>query len=116
MRNSLDMSGLCKLLKPFTHGAFGNPKDFRLLHSVLFGKVRRKHLKKTKEPPEWMALLVLLYKDYSLSLAFGNRIALTDDLVIIEATDTSALPTKSRTSRGPRYIYSLSQFVDNMRR
>ena len=40
---------------------------------------------------------------------------MTDDLVIIEATDTSALPTKSRTSRGPRDIYSLSQFVDNIR-
>ena len=71
-----------------------------------------------------MALLVLLYKELLLvgpvsaehALAFGNRIALTDDFVIIEATDTSALPTKSRTSRGPRYIYSLSQFVDNMRR
>ena len=39
------------------------------------------------------SFVVLLSKDYSLSLAFGNRIALTDDLVIIEATDTSALPT-----------------------
>ena len=62
------------------------------------------------------SFVVLLSKDYSSLLAFGNRIALTDDLVIIEATDTSALPTKSRTSRGPRYIYSLSQFVDNIRR
>ena len=50
------------------------------------------------------------------TFAFGNRIALTDDLVIIEATDTSALPTKSRTSRGPRYIYSLSQLVESIRR
>ena len=43
MCNSLDMSGFCKLLKPFTHGASGNPKDFRLLHGVLLGEVRRKH-------------------------------------------------------------------------
>ena len=59
-----------------------------------------------KEPHGCAALLHILARacsllDYSLSLAFGNRIALTDDFVIIEATDTSALPTKSRTSRGP---------------
>lgn len=44
MRNSLDMSGFCKLLKPFTHGASSNPKDLSLLHGVLLGEVRRKHL------------------------------------------------------------------------
>ena len=38
MRNSLDMSGFCKLLKPFTHSAFGNPKDFVLLRGVLLGE------------------------------------------------------------------------------
>lgn len=38
MRNSLDMSGFCKVLKPFTHGAFCNPKDFVLLHGVLLGE------------------------------------------------------------------------------
>ena len=44
MRNSLNMCGFRKLLKPFTHGALGDPKDFRALNRVLFGEVRGKHL------------------------------------------------------------------------
>ena len=36
------------------------------------------------------------------NLAFDKRIALTADPVSIRATAVSALPTKSRTSRGPR--------------
>ena len=35
-------------------------------------------------------------------LAFGNRIALTADLVSSRATDASALPTHSRSSWGPQ--------------
>ena len=38
----------------------------------------------------------------TFALAFGNRIALTNDPVVVRATDASALPTHSRSSWGPR--------------
>ena len=74
---------------------------------------------KRKAPRKKRRAFSLFYpigKGLLFILAFGNRIALTDDFVIIEATDTSALPTHSQSSWGPHTNYSLSQFVDNMRR
>ena len=44
-------------------------------------------------------------------LAFGNRIAMTADLVSSRATDASALPTYSRSSWGPHCIHT---FFENM--
>ena len=38
----------------------------------------------------------------TFALAFGKPVALTNDLVVVEATAASALPTRSRSSRGPR--------------
>ena len=45
------------------------------------------------------------YIEWFLTFAFGNRIALTVDSVNIRATCTSALPTRSRSSRGPLMSY-----------
>ena len=41
----------------------------------------------------------------TFAVAFGNRIALTNDPVVVRATDTSALPTHSRSSWGPRKVH-----------
>ena len=38
----------------------------------------------------------------TFALAFGKPVALTNDLVVVEATAASALPTRSRSSWGPR--------------
>ena len=38
----------------------------------------------------------------TFALAFGKPVALTNDLVVVEATAASALPTHSRSSWGPR--------------
>ena len=41
------------------------------------------------------------YKNQQLALAFGNRIALTNDHVVVRATDASALPKNHRFSGAP---------------
>ena len=38
----------------------------------------------------------------TFAVAFGKPVALTNDLVVVAATAASALPTRSRSSRGPR--------------
>ena len=43
-----------------------------------------------------------------VNFAFGNKVALTADPVSIGATYASALPTRSRTSWGPRFCPLLS--------
>ena len=45
------------------------------------------------------------FKQKYAALAFGNIVALTVDSVNIRATCTSALPTRSRSSRGPLMSY-----------
>ena len=37
-----------------------------------------------------------------VALAFGNRVAKADDVVVIKATDASAYPTTAKPCRGPR--------------
>ena len=44
-------------------------------------------------------------------LAFGNRIALTADLVSSRATDASALPTHSRSSWGPHNVHVMYKLI-----
>ena len=47
----------------------------------------------------------IYFKQKYASLAFGNIVALTVDSVNIRATCASALPTRSRSSRGPLISY-----------
>ena len=42
----------------------------------------------------------------TFALAFGKPVALTNDLVVVEATAASALPTHSRISWGPRKAHA----------
>ena len=51
-----------------------------------------------------MSISFFLKQKYA-SLAFGNIVALTVDFVNIRATCASALPTRSRSSRGPLMSY-----------
>ena len=48
---------------------------------------------------------VIYFKQKYASHAFGNIVALTVDSVNIRATCASALPTRSRSSRGPLMSY-----------
>ena len=52
----------------------------------------------------------------TFAAAFGNRIALTNDPVVVRATDASALPTHSRSSWGPRkaHIFATSTWQNEL--
>ena len=52
----------------------------------------------------------------TFAVAFGNRIALTNDPVVVRATDASALPTHSRSSWGPRkaHVFATSSWQNEL--
>ena len=47
----------------------------------------------------------------TFAAAFGNRIALTNDPVVVRATDASALPTHSRSSWGPHNVHVMYKLI-----
>ena len=80
MLNSLNFTWLCVFGQPSFHGIYRYSKDLRLLHSILFRKVRGQHSKEQSEVLAYIPAFVCSLSCRVPEIARGNLGCLTNSI------------------------------------